>query len=80
MSGTVSLTEFMQRNPPAAHRRRSQLEPFAEDLKTLQKQGYALVDMQAYLEANKIKVSRAGISAFLVKLRRSTENQLQHAS
>ena len=60
----MNAADYFKKHPPS-FKNRSKIAPFESDLLEYKNRGYTLFELQGYLVANGIKISLAGISAYI---------------
>lgn len=69
----MDAKEFLQQVTPAA--KRSRLAPFMQDIEMLRSAGCSLAQVQEFLKINGVVISRAGLSAYLLRKQESESNE-----
>lgn len=60
----MNAADYFEKHPPS-FKNRSKIAPFENDLLEYKNRGYTLIELQGYLIANGVKISLAGISAYI---------------
>lgn len=63
----MDAATFFENRPPGFNNR-SKISPFRNDILEYKKRGYTLVELQEFLAANGVKISLAGISAYIRRM------------
>ena len=63
----MDAATFFENRPPGFNNR-SKISPFRNDILEYKKRGYTLVELQEFLAANDVKISLAGISAYIRRM------------
>lgn len=63
----MDAATFFENRPPG-FKNRSKISPFRNDILEYKKRGYTLVELQEFLAANGVKISLAGISAYIRRM------------
>jgi hypothetical protein len=70
----MDAATFFENRPPSLNKR-SRISPFGSDLLEYKKRGYTLLELQEFLAANGVKISLAGISAYIRRMQLRSEGE-----
>ena len=74
----MDAATFFENRPPSLNKR-SRISPFGSDLLEYKKRGYTLLELQEFLAANSVKISLAGISAYIRRMQLKMDTQAKQS-